>query len=249
MLKLPSFLRPRFEIVGSTGIDSHQALALESNFVDEPGETIEGLEFIIRHEGMLALRDRRTGCIEAITEFVNLDVLLNADVELPPKSPLAMVIENNEKTGILSAVLRNYPGRAAYYYLHGTAAQTKRRGYGTRLVVERSKRLSSGDTIQFAFLLATPPNIPSLKMVLGQGAIVDKFEQQAYENGVPYFRIVYDERMSTRVDRIRALSQDCPWSISLERANYIREVERCLNAGYVGTRFESPSTIVFQRRL
>ncbi len=232
------------EILANEQVDTALAHEIEKRaFVDEPAETVEGLDILKTHGKLFLVKE-----IGGIAESIELDDLLQLNIEaLPPKSPLRMILENNRKNKVLESVKERYSKRPRYHYLHGIAVDEKRQGYGSWLFEERAKRILGMNEIGFGFVM--PDNIPSIRMYLGHGALLDKVEAEVYLPGRPYFRMVHDESLLVSSTRRAALSKKDKRVIEIGTNRYLSDVRVCLNAGYVGTKFENPNKLVFNRRI
>ena len=131
-----------------------------------------------------------------------------------------MIVENNRKNGVLESIKGKYPRRPKYHYLHGIAVDKKGQGYGSWLFGERTKRILGTDEIEFGFVM--PDNIPSIRMYLKQGALLDKVEEVAYAECQPYFRMVHDESLSVPYIRSAALSKRDKLLIKIGGYNYVK---------------------------
>ncbi|MBI3026660.1 hypothetical protein HYY70_00970 [Candidatus Woesearchaeota archaeon] len=211
-------------------------------FVDEPAETVEGLDFLKTHGKLLLVENI------GIAESIELDELLRLGLDaLPPESPLRMIVENNRKNGVLENVKEEYQGRPRYHYLHAIAVDVKGQGYGSWLFGERTKRILGRNEIGFGFVM--PDNLPAIRMYLRHGALLDKVEEEVYVKGQPYVRMVHDESFSVPFVRRATLSRKDKRVVEIGAKRYLSDVRVYLNAGYVGTKFEQPNRLVFQRRL
>lgn len=234
----------RLEVLSNKQNNPSAAQEIEKRaFLDEPAETIEGLELLANHGRLLLVED-----IGGIAESIELDELLRLNIKvLSPESPLRMIVENNKRNGVLDSVKEKYPNRPKYHYLHGIAVDVKGHGYGSWLFGERTKRILGKEEIEFGFVM--PTNVPSIRMYLRHGALLDKVEHDVYAAGQPYFRMIHDEALSAPSKRRISLSKRNELAVELGIDNYLSEIRVYLNAGYVGTRFEQPNRLVFQRRL
>src|SRR3989338_785750 len=89
----------------------------KKSFVDEPAETREGIEFMLKHGTILAINEVH---IKAVAESITLQNLLGLNLlELPPESPLKMIWKNESRNNVLSSVQRDYPEMENYHYAHG----------------------------------------------------------------------------------------------------------------------------------
>lgn len=231
------------EVLANERVDTALAHEIEKRaFIDESAETVEGLDFLKTHGKLLLVEDI------GIAESIELGELLKLDPEaLPPESPLRMAVENNRRNGVLNSVKEKYPNRPNYHYLHGIAVDVKRQGYGSWLFKERAKRILGRDEIGFGFVM--PDDIPSIRMYLRKGALLDKFEEEVYLAGQPYFRMVHDESLLARSVRRATLSKRTPRVVEIGTDKYLSDVRICINSGYVGTKFEPPNSLVFNRRI
>ena len=234
----------RLELLSNGQVTSSLAQEIEKRaFLNEPAETAGGLGILANHGKLFLVED-----IGGIAESIELDVLLKLNIDaLPPESPLRMIVENNRRNGVLDSIKENYPDRKKYHYLHGIAVDVKGQGYGSWLFRERAKIILGKDDIGFGFVM--PAHIPSIRMYLRHGALLDKVENDVYVAGKPYFRMVHDESLSVPYIRSAALSKRDKLLIKIGGYNYLGEIRSYINAGYVGTRFEQPNKLVFQRRL
>ena len=230
------------EVLVNEQVDTALAHEIEERaFVNEPPETIEGLDAIKRHGTLLLAKGM------GVAEAIELGELLRLNLEaLPPESPLRMIAENNIKNRVLENVKEKYSGRPKYHYLHGIAVVVKRQGYGSWLFRERTKRILGPDEIEFGFVM--PDNVPSIRMYLRHDTLLDKVEDEVYSKGQPYFRMVHDESLSVPYVRRAALSRRDKRAVEIGADRYLANVRIFLNAGYVGTKFEPPNRLVFQRR-
>lgn len=208
----------------------------KESFVNEPSETLEGIEILLQHGTILAIDGKYT---KAIAESITLQKLLGLDlVKLPSKSPLKMIWENERRGKVLSSVQEDYPGMNNYHYAHGIAVSEKEQGYGTRLFIERLKMLVEND-LMFGFVMASPPNIPSIRMYLRQRAMIDNVEHNVYEDGKTYFRMVYCRNFYSGkvVGKVELHDKD------------MQDIKLLLAKGYVGVNFEAPNSLLFAKRL
>lgn len=214
----------------------------EKAFVNEPPETIEGLDAIKGHGTLLLAKGI------GVAEAIELGELLRLNLEaLPSESPLRMIAENNRKNGVLENVKERYPGRPKYHYLHGIAVVVKRQGYGSWLFRERTKRILGPNEIEFGFVM--PDNVPSIRMYLRHGALLAGVEEDVYLAGQPYFKMVHDETLSIPYVRSAALSKRDKMVVKIGTDRYLADVRVYLNSGFVGTKFEPPNKLVLQKRL
>lgn len=231
------------EVLVNEQVDTSLAHEIEKkSFVNEPAETVEGLDFLKTHGKLLLVENI------GISEAIELGELLKLDPEaLPPESPLRMIVENNRKNGVLEHVKGKYPGRSSYHYLHGIAVVVKGRGYGSWLFEERAKRILGRDEIGFGFVM--PDNIPSIRIYLRRGALLENVEGEVYTKGQPYFRMVHDESILAPSVRRAALSKRDKMVVRIGTDGYLDGVRVCINSGYAGTKFEPPNSLVFNRRI
>ena len=184
------------EIRLATPKDLERILETEkAAFVNEPHETIEGLRFIMERGHIFIMPG--TG---AITELIPTESLLDADIQdLSPESPLRMLIENDLKSGVLRNVTREFDGRRIYYR-HGTVvpASHRNKGYGSFLIQESDREILSPDDVVVSYVMADPPNLPSIRMHFKTNGDIDKLEGNIHEQDISYFRIVHNARIKVR---------------------------------------------------
>ena len=184
--------------------------------------------------------------LSGIAESISLETLLNHDIlqealrSLSFESPLRMVLENDSRYKILRSVRDNYPNQENYHYAHGIAAVPRGLGYGTRLFAERIRRVVRKDDLMFGFVMASPINIPSIRMYLRQDAVIDKVEENAYEHGKTYFRLIYAKTIKTDLKDSKTFTLE---------DDYINQIKSLTAKGYIATRFEQPNSLVFNKRL
>ena len=227
----------RFIVVANENINPELVLKVEKqSFVNEPPETREGIELLLQHGTVLFLNEPN---VKAVAESIDLQKLISLDLSrLPSKSPLRMIWENDKETKVLSSIIDDYPRVSNWHYAHGISVSEKGLGYGTALFAELTKRVVKENELMLGFIIANPPNIPSLRMCLGQAAILDKVEERVYEPGKSYFRMVYNAKMN--------YASNAPISIALKDDNIIL-IQRILSRGYVCTEFKQPSWLSFNR--
>lgn len=208
----------------------------------DPSETLEGIRYLWDYGKILKPEN-----IDAYAESIRLEDLLEHDAsELPPQSPLRMIVENDRSNRTLRGIRDQYPGRQNYHYSHGVFVLQKGQGHGSALFKKRIKMLVGENDLMFGFVMAYPPNIPAIRMALrkamftGDGAVIDKLQDDVYEPGTRYFRWVYDKKI-TYGKRVGA--------VSLEGRDYMIKIATFLNAGFVATKFEEPNKLVFNRRI
>lgn len=208
-------------------------------FLEEPPETIEALKKMRDIGFLLGINEPN---IKAITQLARLDNLLIIDQNsLPVESPLRMVLENERRYQVLSLTATRYGKEPRQViYSHGIGVIPQGQGYGTQLHKERLKRFVGEDDILIGFVMAQPLNVPSLRMHLRHGAVIDKIETDVYEHGKPYFRVVYNAKIKTD-------SRFVQEGIILV-GDYLKQIYYSLERGCVGVRFETPSCLFFKKR-
>ena len=207
-------------------------------FTDEPPETREGIEKLLLHGVVLALDDEQ---IRAVVESISLPKLsLSLVKDLPEGSPLRMIVENDKRYGILRALKKDYPNHQDYHYIHGIAVNQKGIGYGSAMLEEEIRKTIGANDLMFGFVRAIPPNLPSIGMFLRKGAVIDKIEGTVYEQGKPYFRIVYGANIQ--------LNQSSLGQAVILQGDHVDRIKELLKLGYIGKRFEAPNLLHFAKK-
>ena len=225
-------LSSNLEILTNAEIRPEEAHEFKSRvFLNEPCESIQGLEFLLRYGKVFVLRDNLTGKIVGIEESVPIGVLLSSEREmdlyrLPLQSPLRLIFENEKRYKILRSIKEAYPGKSEYHYAHGIAVEPQGIGRGSILFEERVKEISGADSLLFGFIMAVPVNDRSLGLYFKHGAVIDRVESHVYEPNKTYFRAVYYKRLEKLAEHCR---------IKLTALNLL-EIRRHFELGFVGTK-------------
>ena len=199
-------------------------------FTNEPHEPAEGLQKLMELGNIFIIPG-----VDAVTEIIELDKLLGVNPEsLPQESPLRMVLENDKGHGILRRAAHDFEGRKVFYR-HGTAVpeEHRRKGYGFMLTQESQKRPLSEESVVISYVMADPPNVPSLGMSFKTGGFVRRLENEVYGKEVPYFIVAHDKKTNVSVN----YTLEIPFGdLFLESAAYL------LSKGYsaTGIIFEKP---------
>ena len=196
------------------------------------------IEFLLKY-GIVNITIKPKG----IAESIMLRDLLGADLgELPLNSNIRMILENDRKYGTLNSIRADYPCRASYHYAYRIGMREKGRGYGSRFFAEWAKILIKDENdLMFGFVRAEPPNIPSLRMCLRNGTVIDQINDNVYGPGRSYFRFVLNGKVKTNTKDTKIVLLDNP--------TYLSEITGTLAEGYIGTRVDQPNTLVFSQRL
>jgi hypothetical protein len=245
----------------ATSSDIERVLAMEALAFSpedggtlDPPETREGVERFLQSGGEVLLLSRDNGFLERIP----LENLLRMEFkDLSVTSPLRQIAE---KRDVLERARSAYEftGKELWYG-HGIGTVVRQIGDGSTmaaLAFGRSlKRLaeyeeSSNTRVLFGYIDIGPTresvNIPSFKMSLGVGAVIDGFEHEVYSPEVPYLRVSHG--VNYRFEPINTRSVD------LSRENYIEKIIGLLDQGFIGTKIVEQRNsgsyfMIFQKNL
>lgn len=235
MVNFPHFFKSRsqLEVLTNEQIDPNLALRIEQENLDPP-ETMEGIRFLLLHGNVLIAPS-----IGGIAESITLKKLLENTPVLPQDSPLKMILENDKRYGVLSSVANDYRGKDEYHYAHGIAVSKRGQGKGSELFRKRIQMIVGPNDLMFGFVAAEPLNLASLRMYLGNGAVLAGMDNNVYETGRRYFKLIYDKFMAygRRVG-----------TVPLDKG-YLTRIAGSLNAGFIATKFEEPNSLVFNIRI
>lgn len=238
----------RLEIISNDAISVPDAVEAERRLLG-PSETEEGMRFLLKYGRVLAIRDKETGRLVGLAESLNLDYFLRPTLQmvlqnvaeqldaLPPESPLRKALENQRQSRMLSQVMEQYPERRNYHYIHGIAFDNDIVWNNLIIFSKKVQDIAGKDGSLFGYALADRLSLPSLRIFLKHGGIIDREEADVYMPRERYLRVVYDRNLKIGTER-KYLHLESGFS----------GMTSLLEQGFVGTGFEG-SRMAFKRKL
>lgn len=236
-------------ILINENIDPKVAVEIEQKtFRDEPTETIEGIEFLLKHGKVIVVQGKIDGKdVQGIAESIELGKLIERIAlrgfpnRITKESPLRMILENDkEEKYLLRRVMFDYPHHRSHYYVHELAMSPQRADVANALYKALLKGVNGERALFFGFVQASQLNLHYLRLFLSYGAIIDNVEYEVYRPDTAYFRMVLNADGKFKVN---------PRDVKVVplRGDHLKQIGILLATGYVGTAYKQDS-LVFARK-